>query len=135
MGGTQRPCDVVVLSVGGNDALGHIHLLKDRTERRFVDFALTLADIQEAFRLDYAAVLEAAGRQASAVLVLTIYRPRFHHDGLPAEMQRAGDRLLPIFNADPAGARGSIAPPSVAPSSPPTLWPITGPVRCAPEAA
>lgn len=38
-------------------------------------------------------------------------------------------------NADPVGARGSIAPPSVAPSSPPALGPVTGPAPCAPPGA
>ncbi len=101
--------DAVVVSVGGNDALGHLHLLEDARQARLIDFALVLADIQDAFRADYAAVLDAAARHAPAVLALTVYRPRFHLDGMPAELQRAASTLLSLFNdviQEEAQARG-----------------------------
>ncbi len=101
--------DAVVVSVGGNDALGHLHLLEDQRQARLIDFALVLAGIQDAFRADYAAVLDAAARHAPAVLALTIYRPRFHLDGMPEALQRAGSALLSLFNdviQEEAAARG-----------------------------
>ena len=107
--GEPGGCDAAVVSVGGNDALGNLHLLEDPQERRLIEFGVVLADIQDAFRADYRAVLDAAERHAPRLLVLTIYRPRFHLDGLPAEMQRAGDALLSIFNdviQEEVGARG-----------------------------
>ena len=107
--GGEGAFDAAVVSVGGNDALGNLPLLEDPQERRLIDFALVLADIQEAFRADYAAVLDAAARHAPRVLALTIYRPRFHLDGMPAELQRAGSALLSLFNdviQEEAGARG-----------------------------
>ncbi len=101
--------DAVVVSVGGNDALGRLHLLEDARQARLIDFALMLADVQDAFRADYAAVLDAAARHAPAVLALTVYRPRFHLDGMPAELQRAASTLLSLFNdviQEEAQARG-----------------------------
>lgn len=109
LGAGSDGCDALALSVGGNDALGNIHLLEDRQERRLFDFALMLADIQAAFRADYLQVLRAAEGHAPELLALTIYRPRFHLDGLPAELQRAADALLSLFNdviQEEAGARG-----------------------------
>lgn len=91
-------CDAVVLSVGGNDALGNLHLLEDPSEGRLIDFALVLADIQDGFRSSYRGVLDAAEGQAQELLALTIYRPRFHLDGMPPELQRAAEALLSIFN-------------------------------------
>ena len=93
-----EPCDALVISVGGNDALGHLHLLESGEARRLIEFGLVLADVQDAFRADYAGVLEAARGQAPHMLVMTIYRPRFHLDGLPMELQRAGSALLSLFN-------------------------------------
>lgn len=109
LGAGPYGCDALVLSVGGNDALGNIHLLEDQQERRLFDFALMLADIQDAFRSDYLRVLHAAEAHAPRLLALTIYRPRFHLDGLPAELQRAADALLSLFNdviQEEARARG-----------------------------
>lgn len=92
------PCEAVVVSVGGNDALGHLHLLEAPEARPLIAFGLVLADIQDAFRADFARVLDAARGQAPDVLVMTIYRPRFHLDGMPMELQRAGSTLLSVFN-------------------------------------
>ena len=98
LGGGAGAFDAAVVSVGGNDALGHLHLLEDARQARLIDFALVLAEIQETFRADYAAVLDAAARHAPAVLALTIYRPRFHLDGMPEALGRAGSALLSLFN-------------------------------------
>ena len=105
---SQHP-DALVVSVGGNDALGNIYLLEGHEERRFIDFSLTLADIQDAFRSGYKDVLDAAERHANQLLALTIYRPRFHLDGRPTEVQRAAEAVLSIFNdviQEEARARG-----------------------------
>ena len=90
--------DAVVVSVGGNDALGHLHLLEDTERRRLIEHGLMLADIQDTFRADYRQVLDAADGDGCPILVLTIYRARFHLDGMPADLGRAANALLSLFN-------------------------------------
>lgn len=92
------PCDALVLSVGGNDALGHLHLLESPEARPLIAFGMVLADVQDAFRADYGRVLDAARGQAAHVLAMTVYRPRFRLDGMPAAFDRAGGALLSLFN-------------------------------------
>ena len=103
------PAAALVVSVGGNDALGHANRLADPHGLTFLDFGLVLADIQGRFRSDYRCVLDAARGQAERILVLTIYRPRFGLAGMPEAMQRASETLLSIFNdviVEEAVARG-----------------------------
>ena len=90
--------DAVVVSVGGNDALSHLHLLEDTERRRLIEHGLTLADIQDRFRADYRQVLDAAEGHGHSILVLTIYRARFHLDGLPMALGRVANALLSLFN-------------------------------------
>ena len=109
LGGAPQGFDAVVLSVGGNDALGNLHLLESPERRPLIEHGLILAEVQDAFRADYLAALEAAAAHGRALLALTIYRPRFHLDGMPAELQRAAGALLSIFNDvihEEAAARG-----------------------------
>lgn len=96
-GGTGE-FDAVVVSVGGNDALGYLHLLEDPERRRLIEHGLMLADIQDKFRADYRGVLDAAERHGSALVILTIYRARFHLDGLPTDLGRGANALLSLFN-------------------------------------
>lgn len=90
--------DVLVLSVGGNDALGHLHRLGDPTGSTFLETALVLADIQSGFRDRYRRAVSKAERACRRLIAATIYRPRYHLDGYPEEMTRAIDPLLSIFN-------------------------------------
>ena len=90
--------DAVVVSVGGNDALSHLHLLEDPEQRRLIEQSLMLADIQDKFRADYRQVLDAADGHGHSILVLTVYRARFHLDGLPKDLGRAANALLSLFN-------------------------------------
>ena len=98
LGDGGEPAQALVISVGGNDALGHADLLGDPRKLTFLEAGLVLADIQGRFRSDYQSVLEAARGQAERILVLTIYRPRFGLAGMPEAMQRASQTLLSIFN-------------------------------------
>lgn len=90
--------NAVLLSVGGNNALEHIHLLSDPSGRTFLGTALMLGEIQDRFRADYRAVLEAARDAGDRLLACTIYRPRYNLEGYPSEAIRAIDPLLSVFN-------------------------------------
>lgn len=98
LGGGAGECDAVVVSVGGNDALGCLHLLEDPERRRLIEHGLMLAEIQDKFRADYRQVLDAAERHGQKLLVFTIYRARFHLNGLPPDLGRAANALLSLFN-------------------------------------
>jgi hypothetical protein len=93
-----EPCEAIVLSVGGNNALSHIYLLEAQERMRFLQVAVLLGDIQRSFRRDYAATLKHAASLARRLLVATIYRPRFHMDGYPEMVISAIDPLLSVFN-------------------------------------
>ncbi len=95
---SDEPVDAIVLSVGGNDALGHLPLLQDPRKFMFMEFALNIADLQAEFRANYRAAVNRARAHGRRMLVLTIYRPRFHLDGYPSEIQTAAEPLLSIFN-------------------------------------
>ncbi len=98
LGGRAGAFDAVVVSVGGNDALGYLHLLEDRERRRLIEHGLMLAEIQDGLRADYRQVLDSAEKHARELLILTIYRARFHLNGLPADLGRAANALLSLFN-------------------------------------
>ena len=51
--GLDGEAEALVISVGGNDALGHVDRLGDPRKMMFLDFGLALADIQSRFRADY----------------------------------------------------------------------------------
>jgi hypothetical protein len=89
------PADAqVVLSAGGNDALGQMDRLADPTPLPFAAALTVLRDVREDFRAAYAALLEAiAGRPA---LILTIYNPAF--TGAEAPLQAPGEGGLSAFN-------------------------------------
>ena len=95
---SDEPADAIVLSVGGNDALGHLPLLQDPQKLMFMEFALNLADLQAEFRANYRTAFNRARAHDRRMLVLTIYRPRFHLDGYPSEIQTAVEPLLSVFN-------------------------------------
>ncbi len=90
--------DAIVMSVGGNDGLGHLQMLADPKGATFLATALTLAEIQAAFREEYRAAAGLAAGKCGRLVVATIYRPRFHLDGYPEVYGRAVEPLLSIFN-------------------------------------
>lgn len=82
----------LVVSVGGNDALGHTHLLDQEIARSSL-FLGELAAIQQAFRADYAAMLAAVRQRGLPTAVCTIYDSNF------APPQKAlADVALAVWN-------------------------------------
>ncbi len=66
----------LVLSVGGNDALGSLHLMKAQVSTVGEAFAMVAADV-ERFRVAYDGLLEKVLAHGLPVAVCTIYDPRF----------------------------------------------------------
>ena len=81
------------LSVGGNDALGHLDILSEGA-RATAEVLMKLADIADGFERNYRAALRAVlGRQLPTA-VCTIYYPRFPEPAL----QRTAVAALTVFN-------------------------------------
>jgi hypothetical protein len=83
----------LVISAGGNDALGHAAVL-DAPSRSVAESLAALADIGAAFRTKYAAMLAAALARALPLAICTIYDPRFP-DPL---LRRVGTAALALVN-------------------------------------
>jgi hypothetical protein len=66
----------LVISVGGNDALGHAGVL-DETTRSMADALERLAGIRDQFAQEYAAMLNGVLGRGLPTAVCTIYEPRF----------------------------------------------------------
>lgn len=79
-----------VVSVGGNDALGHVNILAGP-----VDF-MQLADIQDVFADDYANMIDRLIAQSKTYrpAVCTIYKPRFQDH----RVNEAASVALSIYN-------------------------------------
>lgn len=83
----------LVVSVGGNDALGHSGVL-DQGARSVAEAVWRLADIREEFGRNYGSMLEQVLRLGLPVAVCTIYDGRFPDP----RQQRLGVTALTIFN-------------------------------------
>jgi hypothetical protein len=83
----------LVISVGGNDALGHAGVL-DETTRSMADALERLSGIRDQFAQEYAAMLEGVLERGLPTSVCTIYDPRFP-DPLRRRLAAIG---LTIFN-------------------------------------
>jgi hypothetical protein len=83
----------LVISVGGNDALGHAGVL-DETTRSMADALERLAGIRDQFAQEYAAMLEGVLERGLPTSICTIYDPRFP-DPLRRRLAVIG---LTIFN-------------------------------------
>ncbi|MCW8086878.1 SGNH/GDSL hydrolase family protein [Sabulicella glaciei] len=83
----------LVVSVGGNDALGQEWML-GRPSRLVAESLDLFADLRGAFRQDYGAMLDAALAHGVPVAACTIYDPRF----LDADRQRRAVTALAFFN-------------------------------------
>ena len=83
----------LVVSSGGNDALGHIGALKDAV-RSIADALNRLADIADGFEHDYRAMLDAVRDRGLPTALCTIYDPRYP-DPL---LQRLAVTALALFN-------------------------------------
>jgi GDSL-like Lipase/Acylhydrolase family len=83
----------LVVSIGGNDALGHIGVLED-TANSIASALNRLADIADGFKRNYSAMLDGLLRARLPTAVCTIYEPRFPD----ARLQRLGVTALSLFN-------------------------------------
>lgn len=82
----------LVLSVGGNDALGHVGLLSRRA-RSGAEVLEWFAEVVDGFEIEYARLLELLVRRRLPLVVCTIY------NGNLAEAERRAARVaLAIFN-------------------------------------
>ena len=89
-----KPC-TFVLSAGGNDALGHIHLLQEPIPDGTMASALMLFHgIKERFRGQYANALDLILGHEQPLIVCTIYNPRYPESDLQALAKTA----LSFFN-------------------------------------
>jgi hypothetical protein len=91
----QVPPDAshLVVSVGGNDALGHVRILEDAS-RSIADALNRLAGIGDGFEHDYRAMLDRVLARALLTAVCTIYDPRYPDP----RMQRLAVSGLTVFN-------------------------------------
>jgi hypothetical protein len=83
----------LVISAGGNDALGQIGLLGDPAQS-VAEALLRLAAVAEAFERDYQWMLAAAQRRKLATALCTIYYPAYPDPSL----QRVAVTGLTVFN-------------------------------------
>ena len=83
----------LVVSAGGNDALGHAGILEERASST-AEVLLRLADAAEGFEAAYRRMLDAALARGRPVAVCTIYYPRFPD----ALAQRLAVTALTVFN-------------------------------------
>jgi len=83
----------LVVSVGGNDALGHSAVL-EAPSRSVAETLMMLADIQQQFRAEYARMIEAVLRRKLPAAFCTIYDPRYSD---PIQ-RRVGTTALAIIN-------------------------------------
>lgn len=84
----------VVLSAGGNDALGHMDALQDPAPMPFAEALSRVHALRAAFAEGYGALLDRLiGRP---VLVFAIYNPRFA--GVEGRLQLPAEAGLSVFN-------------------------------------
>ncbi|MGB7293072.1 MAG: SGNH/GDSL hydrolase family protein [Thermodesulfobacteriota bacterium] len=91
----QLPEDatLLVLSVGGNDALSHADILSERANS-VSEVLLKLADVQDEFRNNYRKMLKNVLSYRLPTLICTIYYPRFPDP----YAQKMSKLALSIFN-------------------------------------
>lgn len=83
----------MVVSVGGNDALGHANILSESAQSA-AEVLNRLADVSEGFQQQYHAMLQDILRYQLPTAICTIYYPRF----LDPKLQRIAIAALTIFN-------------------------------------
>lgn len=83
----------LVVSVGGNDALGHADIL-NQGARSFAEVLARLAEIAEHFERGYRAMLRAVLEHGRPTALCTIYYPRFPDP----VVQRLAVTALTVFN-------------------------------------
>jgi hypothetical protein len=87
--GTRR----LVVSAGGNDALGHVGILQEKLGS-FAEALGRLADIGDEFQRDYRRMLDEVLSLSVPTAVCTVYYPQFPD----AHLQRLAVAALTVFN-------------------------------------
>ena len=87
------PC-LLVLSVGGNDLLGHSYLLEGVERRSFGETMLLLRGIRADFERAYRGALDLITRHEQPTVVCTIYNPQFSD----RDLRHAGEVVVSVFN-------------------------------------
>jgi lysophospholipase L1-like esterase len=92
---SELPADAthIVVSLGGNDALGHMDLL-DRPARSSAEVLAELASAAERFEKRYRRAIDAVVARGAAVTVCTIYNGNFPD----LRLQRLASAALTVFN-------------------------------------
>ena len=85
----------LVISAGGNDALGEAHLL-DQGVRSMAEALELLSSVRERFRAVYAAMLDEVMKRRLPTAVCTIYEPRFPE---PPQRRLAATALTALNDA------------------------------------
>lgn len=83
----------LVMSIGGNDALGHSGIL-NRTAAQSSEVFLALAEIRQSFERDYSRMLDQVAALNKPLVLCTIYDPRFEDQ----EQQKMCVAALGVFN-------------------------------------
>lgn len=89
--GIPDDADHLVVSAGGNDALGHAQLVRTGLAVSFAEVLEALSRIQDDFRADYRRLLAQVARHKKPMVVCTIY------DAISG-LQRAERAALCLFN-------------------------------------
>jgi hypothetical protein len=90
--------ELLVLSTGGNDALGHIGLLHETSTAKPAEILSQFHFIREGFRRDYARLLDTLNVTGCPVLVCTIYNPDFGRSADTRNLQEPAEAALSFFN-------------------------------------
>lgn len=88
----SRRADLAILSVGGNDAIGHLDILEPRASTTTQMLTL-LQNIADDFEEEYRGVLEAVQARTERLIVCTIYEPPLSHEDM-ARMARVPLAIL-----------------------------------------
>ncbi len=90
----SKPC-MFLLSVGGNDAFGHLDMVLDTASDRSVGAILgAFHEIREEFRERYTRVLDLIVSHSQPLIVCTIYNPQFPEQ----DIQMLAETSLSFFN-------------------------------------
>ena len=86
--------DILVMSAGGNNALGSIALLSDPQPYAISEVLAQFYKIKESFRAAYTATLDALLSYQRPTIVCTVYSPQFDE----ALLQQTAEAALSVFN-------------------------------------
>jgi hypothetical protein len=93
--------DIIVLSVGGNNALEHVGLLEQSSKAKYLEVLNKLWTIRKGFEAQYRRLTERIAEKQpdpTKVTVMTIYDPCFVGSAYPEEYQKAAEAAVSMFN-------------------------------------